>query len=503
VKGGFYFADPVAFIDNLRETDNSIPDYELVMVNPKGKIYQGQKFNTGLKIIKNGTTISGEARYVIGTLLTPLKTGSKNIILQVIFGLAFGLILLGLSFLFMQVVIPFIRFKFENFNNKYVRIYSFEEDSVIQCHYCLNEIRDGDEIVTKCHHTVHKLCWIENGCKCTDYGRNCKNGKQFLYDTGSPFSVNNRPYYTKWAMYGVAGGLLSWLIFQTGLYFCPTPFRMITKGLLSFFYDGNNAIVSSALYQKIGAYLLIGLLLGFMLVLFFSVLNKYRQRKKDSTTLILFRSITGAAFVFVSFLLGAIILIAGNAYFNNIFIDWIPWILSSIAIGAVLFFRTNTVFKQILPGVALSGLLCFLILLTGSLFGIYSVITGLMVFGACAGISFISARKIIHKYYLKYKGAKEEKIAIHKWMSIAGGSNEVSIGSSSDATIRMDWDNHPSIKDIHVKLYVDKKNRLPCIKILSKDVTYNGIFAKNNDEYLLKNGVKFKVGNTVFQYLEG
>ena len=499
VRGGSYFADPVAFIENMKESDVTKPDYELVLFNPKGKIYQGQIHSTGLKISKNGTGISGKTQYAIGTLLTPMKTGIKNAILQIVFGLTGGLILLGLSFLFMQLVVPFFRFKLENFNRKYVRLYSFEADTVLKCHYCLNEIRDGDEIVTKCQHTVHKHCWIENGCKCTDYGKYCKNGKQYLYDTGSPFSINNRPYYTKWAMYGMVGGLCSWLIFQILLYFFPLPFSPLTQWLLSLF---ESAVGSAVFYQKLGTLFVIGILLGFLLVLIFSVLNKYRQRKKDSAVTILLRSIAGAVFVFISFLLSALLFIAANASSTVIVMDWLPWLLSGCAMGAVLFYGTSTVFGQIIPGVVVSGILCFLILLTGVWFGIYAVVFGLMIFGAGAGISFISARKIIQKYFLKFKGEKQEKIAIHKWMSVAGGSNEVSIGNSEDATIRMTWDSHPSIKDIHVKLFYHKKNRLPCIKILSNDVTYNGVFAKNNEEYLLKNGAKFTIGNTEFQYVE-
>ena len=508
VRGGSYFADPVAFIENLKESDNSKPDYELIMTNPKGKIYYGQKHNTGLKITKNGAGMSGKIEYIIGTLLTPIRTGSKNAILPIVFGLITGLILLGLSFLFMQLVIPFFRFKSENFNHKYVRNYSFDADTILKCHYCLNEIRDGDEIVTKCHHTVHKHCWIENGCKCTDYGKYCKNGKQYLYDSGSPFSINNRPYYTRWAMYGMTGGLCAWLIFQVLLFFFPAPFSQLTQWLLSVFYGeagsegGVGSYLLSAFYPKLGALYVIGMLLGFTLVLIFSVLNKYRQRKKDSAVVILLRSIAGAAFVFISFLLSAILFMAVNASATVVFTDWLPWLLAGCTMGAVLFYGTNTVFGQILPGVVVSGILCFLILLAGAWLGNYAVVIGLMIFGAGAGISFISARKIVHKYYLKFTGEKPEKIAIHKWMSVAGGSNEVSIGSSEDATIRMTWDSHPSVRDIHVKLFYHKKSRLPGIKILSNDVTYNGVFAKNNEEYLLKNGVKFTIGNTEFQYLE-
>jgi len=292
------------------------------------------------------------------------------------------------------------------------------------------------------------------------------------------------------------------VIFQLVTYFFPAPFKPLTQWLLSVFLDHSSYCDLHAIYSKIGALLVAGLLLGFTLVLIFSILNKYRQRKKDSLVFILLRSVGGSVFVFLSFLLGGIILILCNAYSTNILIDWIPWVFSGCAMGAVLFFRTNTVIKHIIPGLVLAGMLCFLILLSGSLFGIYSVVFGVMLFGACAGISFISARKIIHKYFLKFKGEKEEKIAIHKWMSVAGGSNDVTIGSSPDATIRTTWDNHPSIKDIHVKLFFDKKKRHPSIKILANDVTYNGVFAKNNDEYLLKNGVKFTIGSTVFQYID-
>jgi hypothetical protein len=272
VRGGSYFADQVAFIDNLKVSDNSIPDYELIMTNPTGKIYYGQPFYTGLKIMKTGMTISGEVRYVVVRLIHPLKTGSKNIILQVVFGLTAGLLLLGFAFLFMQVVIPFIRFKTENFNHNYVRAYSFDNDTALRCHYCLSEIRDGDEIVTKCHHTVHKHCWIENGCKCTDYGRNCKHGKQFLYDTGLPFSSTHRPYYTNWAMYGLAGGLVAWMLFHLTMYFFPAPFSPLTKWLLSVFGGDSAPVALEAFYPKIGALFVVGLLLGLFLVLIFSIL---------------------------------------------------------------------------------------------------------------------------------------------------------------------------------------------------------------------------------------
>lgn len=501
VRGGSYFADPVAFIENLKVTDNTIPDYELTLVNHKGKIYQGKKHNTALTISKKNKTITGQTYYVIGTLITPVKSGTKNSLMQLIFGIILGVILMIISYLCMQIIVPYIRFKSENFNNRYVRRYTFEQDTIIKCHYCLNEIRDGEEIVTKCHHTVHKHCWIENGCKCTDYGRNCKTGKQYLFDTTRPFGVNNRPYFTKFAMYGMGGALLSWIIFRLIYLFDDAPFSALIGKLLPLFANPTEPLLS-AFYPKTGALLLISLLLGFILVLIFSFLNKFRQRKKDTLPIILLRSIAGALFAFISALTGVVVCMISNAYPTNILVDWIPWLLLGSILGIVLLFRTNTVWKQIIPGGILSGLVCFVILLTGAWLGLYAVIAALLFFGAGIGISFISSRHVIHKYFLRYKGHKEEKIAIHKWMSVAGGSNDVSIGKSIHSTIQMNWDTNPSIKDIHVKLYFDKKNRLPCMKILANDVTYNGVFAKINDELLLKNGARFTIGNTEFEYIE-
>ena len=506
VKGGLYIAVPDEFIEKLKVSDKSFPDYELAMTNPEGKIYYGQRQELGLMIHANAKAAYGQTKYAIGSLLQPVKTGAGGLVGRLVPELLFGIILLGITFLILQIIIPFIRFKIENFDKKQVRKYSFENDTILQCHYCKDEIRDGDEIVTKCRHIVHKHCWKENGYKCADYPENCKEGKQYFFDMKKPFNKENQPYFTMWALYGMAGGLLSWLIYQLLTYFIPYPFESLTKKLLSAFYPGNieNPVsyLQSVFYLKIGSLLLAGLLLGFILALLFSCFRKYKRKKHDSTIWILLKSISGALSGFLVFLIGAILILSVKADSTNVWIEWIPWIIFGCLLGICLLLRTATVWKHILLGGLISGFVCFIVLLTGKWFGIYSVLLGFMLFGAGMGISFISSRRTIHKYFIKFKGNKESKVAIYKWMSVAGGSMEVTVGKSENCTISMSWDVNPSIQDVHIKLYIDKKDKVPCLKVLADNMIYNGKIAKKNDEFLLKQGVKFKIGNTEFQYIE-
>jgi len=506
VRGGYYLAAPDEFIENLKVNDKSFPDYELALTNPKGEIYYGQKQKLSILISENSRTAYGQTEYAVGSLLHPMKTGAGNIVWLFIAELLFGMLFLGAAFLILQILFPFIRFKIENFDKKYVRKYSFENDTILRCHYCLDEIRDGDEIVTKCQHTVHKHCWVENGHKCAEYGENCKEGKQYFFDIKKPFNSSARPYFTRWALYGMAGGLFALLVYQLLIYLFPCPFESFTKKLVAAFLSGNlentKLLLKFLFIQKIGSLLLAGSLLGLILVPLFSYLNKYRQRKKESFVWILIKSALGILAGFLSFLIGAIIFILCRAGANIGWIDWIPWVLSGCLWGLCLSLRTNTVWKHVLLGGAASGLLSFIILFTGKWFGIIGVLLGFMLLGAGIGISYIFARRTIQKYFLKFKGDKTYKIAIFKWMSVAGGSREVTIGQSENCTIRMTWDDHPAIQDIHVKLYIDKKDKVPCLKVLADDFVYNKKTAKKNDEFLLKQGVKFKIGNTEFQYVE-
>jgi len=126
-----------------------------------------------------------------------------------------------------------------------------------------------------------------------------------------------------------------------------------------------------------------------------------------------------------------------------------------------------------------------------------------MLCSAGLGFSIVTKHHTAQKYFLKYKGEKREgEIAIHKWMSESGGSNEVSIGKSNRCIIQMNWDTNEAIADMQTKLYIDHKRNVPMMKVLDGCIIYDGRDAHKDSLYQLKNGVKFKIGNTEFQYIE-
>lgn len=86
--------------------------------------------------------------------------------------------LLVLIYLVFQFVVPWVRYKL--FKKKYVAKYvgknmSLNDIQVSEsCYYCKAPFLEGEEIVLKCEHAMHKSCWDENEYKCPEYGRNCK-----------------------------------------------------------------------------------------------------------------------------------------------------------------------------------------------------------------------------------------------------------------------------------------------------------------------------------------
>jgi len=488
VRGGLYFAAPEDFVDKLKVHNDT---YELTVGLPKGKIEYGKKRGLVFRIEKENKIAYGKTEFAVGALVRPVKAGAehKDILKSEIIN---GLTVFGFLFILLLLLIPLFKYVVDlSFNKRYVRTYSMENDEVIQCHYCLNVFRDGDEMVTKCHHPVHKHCWIQNGYKCADYGENCKRGKQYFFDIKKPLNKNNWPIYMPWVLYGMVGGVVAGIVYQLITFFLPNLLAPVTErwfGAASF---------------KIDSMLFVGVVLGFIFGSLFSSLNKYRQKKRKSIFWIVAKGVLGALSGLIAGLLGALVCMVYEIDANFIWIDWIPWALFGLFWCLAISIHTNTVIKRFLLKALISGLLCFAVLCTGQWIGFYAVWIGFALFGAGMGIAFISSRRTISTYYLKYEENKKKKrVAIHKWMSNAGGFNDVVIGKSEDSTIRMLWDDHLSIQEEHVKLYVDRKEKIPCLKVLADSLVYNGKLAKKGDEFFLKPGAKFIIGNTKFRYHE-
>ena len=508
VKGEFYPAAQNEIFDKLKDfSDRISADYELVLVNGS-RIYAGEPRILLMQIEKNGKKAMGTKNYVIGTLANPIETMSGNIITKLFFGFFLGLLAFFIAYFLIQVAVPYLIFKTSNFDKKYVKLHKPQDDELVKCSICLEDLIEGEEVVVKCQHIAHKYCWRENGYKCTEYGQNCKDGKQYYFDKDKPFSEVNRPYFMKWVLYGLTGGLLSWIAYQFIIAYYPLRFGSFITILLNCFYpaaDMKNLETADYLLSfltKIDPLLWAGLLLGFILSIMFAYINEYRKKNFNVWLKIFLRGFLGAGAGFVSFLIGAIIIIACKANGINLLIDWIPWSLFGGFLGLCLSIKTTIVWRHALLGGILSGAFSFALLFLSMLFGSYAVLGSFMIYSAGLGFSIVTVHYTVQKYFLKYKGPREGEIAIHKWMSISGGSNDVTIGKSNQCIIQMNWDNHANIQDMHAKLYIDKKMKMPYLKVMEDNMSFNGSMVRRNSELQLKHGVTFKIGNTEFQYIE-
>lgn len=483
--------------------DNLKADYELILTNPPGKIYYGSPVSMIISIEKEYKSATGEKKYVIGSKERPVTTGADNENNYIY--ILWGIIILFLAFFIMQVVIPYINHKVDNFEKKYVKAYHPRNEGDIEsCFICQEQFSRGEKIVEKCIHKTHWECWKENDYKCIEYGQNCSKGIQHYFDKDHPFDLKKSPYYLKWVLLGMVGGLITWIIYNLCFEFNPFLFEELSEWLLNNFYKGDlETDVQFGFSNKIGGFLLTGILLGFTLTFLFGYINEYRRKNGKIFFFIFLRAVMGAFLGFLSFLIGSIICIYLNAYANNPRVDWIPWLLFGASIALCLSVKTSIKWQHALIGGIISGVLSFIILYSTNFFGSLGVMLGFMLCSAGLGISIVTVHHTAQKYFLRYKHEKREgEIAIHKWMSVLGGSNEVTIGRSNNCVIQMNWDNSENIQDKQAKLYIDKKRNVPILKVLESDMIYDGREAKPNNEYMLKDGVKFEIGNTEFKYIE-
>jgi hypothetical protein len=540
LEGGFYPTDDVAGVVNSMQgfiNDLSF-DYKLTLIKNKGNIYRGEVLTLYVSLEKDGKKAFGVKQYNIGTPARPQGKKENDMFLCIVL----GLIIIFIAFFIIQVIIPYIKDKVVNFEKKYVVTYHPAEGVLFEaCPYCQDPLEEGQEIVVKCTHKMHWDCWKDNGHKCVEYGQNCKNGVQFFFDKAHPFDFEKSPYYLKWVIAGMISALLIWTVYE-----ClpkQTPMDTLTSGLLSTFAPDTlkddltkmetlkeelNKMENSqnldlqktseelpkytetltAMQEKTNGSLWHGLLLGLILTFLFSYINEFRQKKGMVLLAILGRSLLGALAGFVAFLTGSIICIAMVKTGNTPSVDWIAWLLLGGSIALCLSVKTTIKWQDALIGGLVSGVVSFLILFLTSKIELKDApslgpILGFMFCSAGIGLSIVAKHYVSQKYSLKYSGERRSgEIAIHKWMNESGGSNEVTIGKSNHCIIQMNWDNSDNIQDIQARLYVDKKRKAPVLKVVENGMFYDGRDARKEELYQLRNGVKFQIGNTEFQYIE-
>lgn len=406
----------------------------------------------------------------------------------------------------MKVIVPYCQSK--AFELKYYKKYIPEENvSRRICHYCKQEIKDGQNVVMKCKHIMHVHCWKQNGYKCAEYGQNCKTGIQQHIEWSELFTIKSiKDCYQTIA--GILAGFVSWIVFEL---IGRGGFEKVSGYIVKMFYTPKDGFpnLTTECMEKTSAFLTIGLLLGFFLSLIFRYNDEYRNKDWKIGLRILALSILTSIIGLVAFALGADILCSLLSVMETTYIPWycsLPaYLIFSLSVALALTIKSSVPTKSALLGGGISALIGFIVLYLSPISGRMNMLLDFVIYGGGLGASLVTVRALAEKYFLVIQnGIKAgQRIPIHKWMNAIGGGNKVSIGMTGDCEIQMNWEKNNKVAKEHAQLYIDHERQLPVIKPLATGVIYNTrVELPVGKPNILSNGDSIKIGDTTFLYVE-
>ena len=482
------------------EVEEQMYDYAFTYQATEGKFYMGEVNYTA--IYKDDEV--GEAVFSIGTPenVWPLRPESAS---KYLTALLVTFLTILFFFLVMKVLIPLVKSK--SFAMKYYKKY--EQDQMVQtriCHFCKQPIEPGQTIVTKCKHMMHVSCWKQNDYRCSEYGQNCKTGIQDYVDWQGLFSWRSiRDCHL--TITGILAGLISWVVYEL---LGRKSFTSLAKAIVDMFFTNENqqAILSNLCVTKVSAFLTEGLLLGFFLSLIFRYNDEYRKKNATVYMKILGLSVVSGAIGMLSFAFGGVIFCMILSGVGTTFIPWycsLPaYILFSVCTSLSLTIMSSIPVKSAMLGGLCSAVIGFLVLYFTKDNNL-SLLLDFIIYGGGLGASLVTVRMLAEKYFLVIQNGSKAgtRIPIHKWMNATGGGNKVTIGMTGDCEIQMNWDKSNRVAKEHAMLFIDHAHSVPVIKPMAPGVNYNSrADLPVHKASVLTNGDTFKIGDTIFQYVE-
>lgn len=473
-------------------------DYRFEFTNPDNKLYSGFGKTLqidcwhGDKLLASGSTIIN-----LGSFFKPVVINADPISIVVARGVVFAFAFLSILLLVLQFIVPSVRYRI--FRRKYTARFTDANMSVNgimvgdTCYYCKAHFVPGEEIVAKCKHTMHRSCWDENGYHCPEFGRNCKEGSHY-FNEQDRFDTGNAPYYTKWMLAAVLGGIVSWLLYM-------------------FTYNRLNYDSLERLSMRAGASLehcsfiipVFGAMMMFVLTAFFSCLTVKRRSWLRRLYDVGIRALIAAVCGLFFFQMGAIGDLALDLRGNSFLIDWAPWTICGVVAALCCTWRTNyrVRAKSVLMVSAISvGSMYLWSYLSFNLSMDYRpyLLIAFEVFAIGVAVAVAQASPRSERYFLHASGAiKEMDIALYKWFA-SNPDAVVSIGKSVDCSLEMSWDIAPGIGPRQAEIRMHKG--VPYLFAIDKGVKVKDRFLRVGEKVRLYHGRMFRIGNTEFVYQE-
>lgn len=484
-------------------------DYELLYFADPDKLYAGN-----VKYSANwGKSQLGEATFTIGSAERPWpekEQSTASFIIELLVAILVTIVTFTFFFFVIKVIVPYIQSL--TFKSKYYKKYQPEENVQRRiCHYCKQDLRPGQIIVTKCNHWMHKHCWEENGYKCAEFGQNCKTGIQNHVDWRDLFKLRSLKDCSQ-TIAGVLAGLVSWIIYEVCGRGGFTGLSKLIVGLV-FSADDPQASLINDCVSRTSSFLMIGLLLGFFISIVFRYKDDIRNKNWKIWLKIIGLSLLTGLIGMLAFAIGADLFCLILSWTGKTYIPWycsLPaYILFSISVSMALTIKSSIPVKSALLGGTISAVIGFLVLyftsFTSGRYEWLNMLLDFIIYGGGLGASLVTVRMLAEKYFLVIQNGVKAglRIPIHKWMNATGGGNKVSIGMTCECEIQMNWEKSNKVAKEHAQLFIDHERNLPVIKPLATGVQYNSrAELPVNRTAVLSNGDSFKIGDTIFKYEE-
>ena len=490
--------------------DLNYTDFKIVLTNPDGKLYNGDRKLSMEFYYKDDLAADLETSYTCGSFHQPVIVAGTPRIQVLLQGLLISLLLMVLIYLVLQYVVP--RISYILFKKKYIATYTGGNMSVNgvlvgdTCYYCKAPFLPGDKIVARCKHVMHQQCWEENGHHCPEYGRNCKEGSHY-YNARKPSDRKNASFLMRWMLAGVIAGFVSWLFFSS----IDNGFAVgMMESILMKIYNLKEGTVEALNFQREFASHLnqlpsFGLGMGFASTLALSLLTVYKRNTRRMVVEIALRSIIGAGIGFVFFMLGCIVSQIFNLGGNSYLLDWIPWAATGYAIvlcstiGTTVKVRKKWILISIGLGVVSMLLWNLIFVAIGTDYRTLLLLSH-VVFSVGMALSVAQASPRSERYFLHVGGSmKEMDIAIYKWFE-ANTNRVVSVGKSVDCDLVMSWDVKGDIAPVQAQL--TKEGDRVYITPLEPGIIVKGKTLPTGKRERLFHGKVFTIGTTEFRYVE-
>lgn len=487
--------------------------YQFKMVNPDRKVYSGHSHTLVLECYdrKNNSLLASDSiSYTLGNVYEPIIVNGTNKSGTVLQGILLMSMFLFIVYIMFQFIIPTIRYF--HFLKRYVIAYTGKgmvaNGKLVgdSCYLCKDNFRKNDKVVIKCEHTLHKECWDENGCKCPEYGRQCKTGSHY-FNWKKPWDRKNASPYMNKLLAGCVAALGSWILFVSDIYLFP---KESLNNVIQLIYDVKSVDngVDTTFYNSQSLLRVIpdmGFCIGLFNMLFLGMLSvTHGNWKKRIGKVFLLSFICGFScwgFFFIECV--AMLSLGLTAY--SFVIDWIPWLLSSVLMLGILAWHIDKQLKK--RTVVIS---CIIGILTMDVWRIIFISTfadyrlllllGFILYSTTLALCIPHLSfKSTHSFLSISGSIKPIDIALYKWFQ-ASSKSIVTIGRSVDCDLQITWEIKGQISPIHAEIHMqDGVYRLYPIE---KGVYINGKSCLIEKGYKLYHGMSFTIANTRFTYKE-